>query len=524
MNTTKNKIVYEKNINGFEGKANLIVLPENIEEISEIIRHSNIDIVPRGAGTSFSGGCLPENSTVIDMSTMNKIISIDNLKRIVYLETGVNVSDLNLELERFGLEFPIIPLFSGIRTIGGLIATNASGSREIKYGRMRNWVDSLEIVNGKGEITNISKSDSGDFIGFEGTTGIIARAKLRLTRKKVRTLSIFKSDSIEDLLMLNKHLKLDQDISMLELFSKKTSKLLGLEEKYHLFAEFESSKGKMKNEEYQKFMKLKEKAYFNIASSGNILIEDPRIFIENLLDFFVVLEENNIPYFCNSSSGIVYCFFKKSEDDKKRNILMLVKKLRGKVSDNLGFGITKKEFLEKSEIDIIKRVKARHDPFWKFNKNKLVDSSFMNVKKAFGINAENADEIEDEQVHEPLAQIKRVGLREESDKREEAEKDPIKEIETEEFRETKVRTENERDFEQKNLGSLGKERTKQQKVEKSIIKSTITVSFNGPEIKEDEKEDTTEENNKTETQKRPNEPELTPEEKERIRKIAGGAL
>jgi len=397
MKITKNKIVYEKDINDFEGKTNLIVLPENIEEISEIVRHSNTDIVPRGAGTSFSGGYLPENSIVVDMSKMNKIISIDKLKRIVYLEAGINVGDLNLELEKFGLEFPITPIFSNIRTLGGLIATNASGNREIKYGRMRNWVDSLEIVNGKGEINNISKSDSEDFIGFEGATGIIARAKLRLTNKKIRTLSIFKSDSIEDLLMLNKHLKLDQDISMLELFSKTISKLLGLEEKYHLFAEFEGNRGKMKNEEYWKFMKLKEKAYLKIASAGNFLLEDPRIFVDNLLDFFVVLEENNIPYFCNSSSGIVFCGFKPSDKEKKKNILNLVKKLRGKVSDSLGFGITKKEFLEKSEIDIIKRIKSRHDPFWKFNKNKLIDSSFMNVKESFGINAENVKKLEEEQ-------------------------------------------------------------------------------------------------------------------------------
>jgi len=501
MQTTKNKIVYEKDINNFEGKANLIVLPENIEEISEIVRHSNVDIVPRGAGTSFSGGCLPENSVIIDMSKMKKIIHLDTLKRVVYLEAGVNVGELNIELERFGLEFPVIPQFSNIRTIGGLIATNASGSREIKYGRMRNWVDSLEIVNGKGEIINISKSDSGDFIGFEGTTGVIARAKLRLTTKKERTLSIFKSDSIEDLLMLNKHLKLDQDISMLELYGKNVSKLLGLEEKYHLFAEFESSKGKMKNEEYWKFMKLKEKAYFYTASNGNFLLEDPRIFSDNLLDFFVVLEENHIPYFCNSSSGIVFCCFKPDEKETKKNILNLVKRLRGKVSDSLGFGITKKDFLEKSEIEIIKRVKARHDPFWKFNKNKLVDSSFMDVREAFGINAENVEKLEKkqdetqeqkfveenerkeseaEQVHEPLAQIKREGLRAEE-----------------------------------NLGSLGKEKPKTQKAEKNIIRSTITVSFNGPEIEKDGEE---------KTEKRPNELELTEEEKEKIRKIAGGAF
>jgi len=495
MQITKNKTVYEKDINDFEGKANLIVLPENIEEISEIVKRSNIDIVPRGAGTSFSGGCLPENSVIIDISKMSRIISIDNLKRTVYLEAGISVNDLNLELEKFGLEFPVIPLFSGIRTIGGLVATNASGIREIKYGRMRNWVDSLEIVNGKGEIMHISKSDSGDFIGFEGTTGIIARAKLRLTNKKTRTLSIFKSDSIEDLLMLNRHLKLDQDISMLELFSKTTSKLLGFEEKYHLFAEFESSKGKMKNEEYWKFMKLKEKAYFYSALNGNFLLEDPRIFGDNLLDFFVVLEENNIPYFCNSSSGIVFCCFKPNDQEKKKNILNLVKKLRGKVSDSLGFGITKKEFLEKSEIDIIRRVKARHDPFWKFNRNKLIDSSFMNVREAFGINAENVGELEEKNKNE--------GKIEEDKSEQKKEQERIDD-------------------------KPEKEKLEKKKIEKNIIKSTITISFKGPEIDEDngEKNKSGEKTSedKTKTQKRPNELELTEEEKKKIKKIAGGAF
>jgi len=508
MNTIKNKLVYEKEINDFEGKANIIVLPENIEEISEIVRHSNIDIVPRGAGTSFSGGCLPENSVIIDMSKMNRIISIDSLKRTVYLETGINVGDLNLELEKFGLEFPVIPLFSSIRTIGGLVATNASGIREIKYGRMRNWVDSLEIVNGKGEIMNISKSDSGDFIGFEGTTGIIVRAKLRLTSKKIRTLSIFKSDSVEDLLMLNKHLKLDQDISMLELFSKTTSRLIGLEEKYHLFAEFESNRGKMKNEEYWKFMKLKETAYFNIASKGNFLLEDPRLFVDNLLDFFVVLEENNLPYFCNSSSGIVFCCFKPTEQEKKKNILNLVKKLRGRVSDSLGFGITKKQFLEKSEIDIIKRVKARHDPLWKFNKNKLVDSSFMNVREAFGINAENIDKLEEESSNQnqtkEIEALKNLGSlgKEERLKREEKNAEVIEE-------KTDV----------KNIG----EKSEEQKVEKNIIKTTLTISFKGPETNED-KEEGEKPEEKIEPRKRSDEPELTEEEKEKIKKIAGGAF
>ena len=476
MNTTKNKIVYEKDINDFKGKASLVFLPENIEEISRIVRQNNSDIIPRGAGMSFSGGVTADNSVVVDMSKMKRIIHLDTLKKVIYLEAGVNIGELNLELERFGLEFPINPLFSNIRTLGGLIATNSSGSREIKYGRIRNWIDSLEIVNGKGEILLIQKSDSGDFIGFEGTTGIIVRAKLRLTNKKERTISIFKSDSLEDLLVLNKNLKLEQDISSLELFGKQTSKLLGLEEKYHLFAEFESERGKMKKSEYEKFMKLRDKTYLNLASAGHILIEDPKIFMENIIDFLMVLEENNIPYVCNSSSGIVYCFFKREEAGKKTDILNLVKKLRGKVSDSLGFGITKKHFLEKSEIDIIKRVKSRHDPLWKFNRNKLIDYSLMNVKESFGINAENIKELEKESDKITKAEVENV-------EREKTEKIAVK-PETNDKNKTKT--------------------------------IEIQKQSNEPELTKEEKANV---RTNPHTQK-----EVSKSERERIKKIAGGAF
>lgn len=390
MKTTKNKIIYEKDITGLNGKSNIIVYPDNYDEVQNLVRLSNADLIPRAGGTSFSGATSPDNSIIIDMSKMNRLIYVDTLRKSIYVEAGAIVADINNELERFGLEFPILPLFPGIQTIGGLIATNSSSQREIKYGRIRNWVDSLEIVNGKAELIQVPKSDSSEFIGMEGTTGIIMRAKLRLTTKKNRSLSVFKSESLVDLLKLNKNLRLDRDISMLQLFGKKLSKLLGLEEKYHLFAEFEGDKGKMKGDEYTRFMKLKNKAYFRAASGGNIIIEDPRIFIENFDDILPIIEEDDIPYFCNSGSGTIYCFFKKEDNEKKKDILSMVKKLRGRVSDSLGIGLTKKEYLDKGDIELIKRIKTRHDPQWKFNQGKLVDYSPEEIKNRISEKSEQA--------------------------------------------------------------------------------------------------------------------------------------
>ena len=373
MKTTKNKTVYEKDINNLKGKANTIVFPDGDEEIRNIIKLSELDIIPRGSGMSFSSACLPNDSVIIDMSKKNKIIEVDKIKKTVYLEAGVIIDELNQELEKYGLELPIEPIFSGIRTIGGVIATNSSGGRELKYGRIRNWIDSLEVIDGKGELLNISKSDASDFVGMEGTNGIIVRAKLRLTTKKQRTISILRTDSVEQIIELGKKLKLDHEVSMFKLIGKKLSRLLGLQSKYHIFIEYESSKGTMREEKYEEFSRLLNKCYPCLASNDYPMLEDPRFFMDKIKDFFFYLEERDIPYFCNLGSGVVYCAFQDKEKEKKENTLEFVKRIRGRVSDSLGIGLTKKQFLDRTEIEIIKRIKARHDPQNKFNRNKLID-------------------------------------------------------------------------------------------------------------------------------------------------------
>ena len=370
--TIKNKIVYEKDITELKGKANSIVFPDSLEEIQNTIKLSDLDIVPRGSCINFNGSCIPNNSIIIDTSKMNKILEIDATRKLVYVEAGILLDELNLELEKYNLELPISPLFSGLRTIGGIIATNSSGDREIKYGRIKNWIDSLEIINSKGELIEISRADTSDFSGMEGITGVIARAKLRLSTKKIRSLSIFKSESLQDILKLNRKLKLDHDVCMINLISKHLSKLFGLEEKYHLFVEFESNRGNQKNQQYKEFIKLKNNSYYTLASQGYYYLESVKIFMDKFDDFIIHLEENHIPYFSNLGSNIVYFCFKKNQDEIKKQTLQLVKRMRGRLSDG-NIGLTKKDFLDKTEIKLIKRIKNRYDSDYRFNRGKVID-------------------------------------------------------------------------------------------------------------------------------------------------------
>lgn len=377
MKTLKNKIVYEHEINNISSKATAIVFPDNAQELKTLVHFSEEDIVPRGSGTSFMGGCVPKDSVIVDFSKMNKIIEINPIKKIVQVEPGVLVSQLNEEAEEYGLEFPILPLFSGLETIGGMIAKNSSGSGEIKYGRMINWIESLEVINGKGEHIKVAKSDFSDFVGMEGITGLIIKANLRLTIKKNKSITILKSKNINDALAINQKMRLNQDICSIDLINREISVLLGLEDKYHLFIEFENLDGNFKNEDYARFINLKNKAYPKIAGEGFTHIESIKVFLESIPDFLFYLEDNKIPYFAHLASGVIYLFLKVEEKEKHLEMLRFAKKIRAKVSYNSGIGLKNKEFLEISDIDLIRRVKKRHDPKWKFNQNKVINYKLM---------------------------------------------------------------------------------------------------------------------------------------------------
>lgn len=396
MKTTKNKIVYEENINSIKGKAIAIVFPESIQEIKNLIKLSEEDIIFRGSGTSFTGAVIPKNSVIIDFSKMDKILELNISKKTVTVESGIILSDLNEELECYGLEFPIIPLFGGIETIGGMIAKNSAGNREIKYNRMINWIDCLEVINGKGEEVKISKSDLSDFVGMEGTTGAIIKATLRVTNKKPRSITILKTQTLSDVFTANRKLRLKQDISSIDLLSKEMSLMLGLENKYHIFVETENEEGTFKDDSYLQFIKLKNKAYKKAASGGFIYMSNVKFLIDSLQDFLLYLEDKKIPYFSHLASGVVYPIFRSEQIEKMSEALKFAKRLRGRIAYNFGIGLTKKDSLEPGEIDLIKRIKNRYDSNWKLNKDKFIDYKLKNkfdLKKPEETIAEKVSEI-----------------------------------------------------------------------------------------------------------------------------------
>jgi glycolate oxidase len=374
MKQEKNKKfgkVYEIDASQLKGKLVDFFIPEDIAEVQRIVKESNC-VVARGGGTGLVGGCVPEKGVVIDLSKLNKVLKIFEGRRIVEVEAGIVLGELNEFLEEYGFEFPVNPSSHEVCTIGGMIATNAVGSRALKYGRTSQWVDWIEIVDAGGNLVKKGKTELSDFAGMEGITGVIVRVGLRLIEKKIRTADIVKKAELIEVINFVKELKRNQNVSMIEFFDKNVSNLLGFGKIYTLFVEYESEEGKLKGEEYLRALELRDEVYPLLAEKGYNRIEDPKVFLEKASELIMWLEENKIPVYGHISVGILHPCFSREKEKKIPEMIKFVKKLGGQVSGEHGIGLIKKEFLDENDKRILRLIKNRNDPINKFNPGKIL--------------------------------------------------------------------------------------------------------------------------------------------------------
>lgn len=173
-----------------------VVLPANTQEVAAVVRlcaKDRVPIVPRGAGTGYTGGAVPtQGGIVISLERMNRILEIDEANLIAIVEPHVVTGDLQAAVEKVGLFYPPDPASLKESVIAGNVAECAGGPRAFKYGTTKPYVLGLEIVLPTGEIIRtggkVVKSVVGYdlthlIVGSEGTLAIITRIVLRLVPK-----------------------------------------------------------------------------------------------------------------------------------------------------------------------------------------------------------------------------------------------------------------------------------------------------------------------------------------------------
>lgn len=210
-----------------DGFADMVYIPECLEEVSSVLRDVNMKKIPitiSGAGTGQSGGRVPFGGVVLSTERLNRIKRIEKTDDGGYAvaESGVTIKELKKEAEKAGLFYTYDPTEQNA-FVGGTIATNASGARSFRYGSTRNYVNALRICLADGTTLSLRRDNTfakgmllnfktGEksfsiklpkykmpdtkhsagyfvkenmdiidlFIGQEGTLGIILEAELRL--------------------------------------------------------------------------------------------------------------------------------------------------------------------------------------------------------------------------------------------------------------------------------------------------------------------------------------------------------
>jgi len=363
------KMVYSVDASGFEGKPYAVVWAETKEDVHKAvlyaIRH-HLTIVPRGAGTGLVGGVVPSDSIVIDFSRMNKFEVIGSYALV---EPGVILDDLNSGK----MKLPVIPGSHKACSIGGMIATNAMGKRAVKFGRMCEWVEELEIIDGLGRNIKVKKEDIGNFCGKEGVTGIIVKAKLKLVEKiEGESLSLFSFDNIGSVVEKVKELK-SNDLSALEFLDKETSVLCGLEEKNHLIVEYFDDEGQIDDkEEIKQIWENRDGLAAKLMSKGLTFIGDPKLELEEIGKILVWFKRNNVPCFGHIGSGVVHPHFK-PKDSRIEEMFELIKSLNGDISGEHGIGLLKKKYVNKEFAEEIRKLKMKYDLKNIMNRGKIIN-------------------------------------------------------------------------------------------------------------------------------------------------------
>jgi len=200
------KLAYSYDATREHFEPDCVVFPKDEKDVSEILKYCNehtIPIVPRGAGSGFTGGALPVSGGIVLAveKYMNKILEIDTKNMVAVVQPGVINKELQKEVEKLGLFYPPDPASQDYSTIGGNVAENAGGMRAAKYGITKDYVMALRAVLPNGDIIRAGKKTIKDVAGYniagiliasEGTLAVITEITLKLLSKPRLTKTVIK--------------------------------------------------------------------------------------------------------------------------------------------------------------------------------------------------------------------------------------------------------------------------------------------------------------------------------------------
>ena len=183
-------------LSAYKQKPLAVVLPENTQEVSNILKYCNeekIKIIPRGAGTGLSGGALPLNDAILlGLGKFNKILEIDFDNKCVIAQPGVTNLSITQAVQHKGFYYAPDPSSQLACSIGGNVAENSGGVHSLKYGTTTNNILGVELVLMDGTVCRLGgktlDQEGYDLLGLicgsEGLLGVITEVTVKIFQKQ----------------------------------------------------------------------------------------------------------------------------------------------------------------------------------------------------------------------------------------------------------------------------------------------------------------------------------------------------
>jgi glycolate oxidase len=212
LTSPEEKLCYSYDATNKSFLPHAIVLPHSTEDVVKLMKYAHqhkITVIPRGAGTGYTGGTLPvKGGIVVSFEQMTKVLLVGKEKRYAIVEPGLVTQHFADHVAKYGLLYPPDPASLKSSTLGGNVAECSGGLKGRKYGVTKSYVIGLEMVLADGEIVrtgvlNGQNENSYDLeallIGSEGTLGLVTKIAFRLLDKvKYEQTVLATFDKMED--------------------------------------------------------------------------------------------------------------------------------------------------------------------------------------------------------------------------------------------------------------------------------------------------------------------------------------
>jgi len=173
---------------------------DDVREALSWARDRRVGVTTQGLLSGLAGGAVPDGTLAIDTRGLSGVVDLDPARRRVRVRAGTVLADLKAEVAAAGLFYGPDPTSEGECSVGGSIATNASGARSLRYGATAAWVEALTVVKANGDIATLARGGAekaatfqpplvdpvAQVVGSEGRLCVIVEAELRLERPPER--------------------------------------------------------------------------------------------------------------------------------------------------------------------------------------------------------------------------------------------------------------------------------------------------------------------------------------------------